>query len=118
MFKIALNKIYITKGDTARFTISLVNLPGVHQDYELSDKDDIYFIVSKSNDIVDINTIEEKDSCVFYKKGLSIVIEPEDTKNLEVGDYYYQVRVVLGESGDINTIIEPEEFHITPVKGW
>lgn len=118
MFKITLNKIYLTKGDTARFTISLVNLPGVNQEYELSDKDDVYFIVSRSPDVVDITTIDNEGSCIFYKKGISIVIDPNDTKDLDEGVYYYQVRVILGESGDLNTIIEPEEFHITPVKGW
>lgn len=118
MFKITLNKIYLTKGDTARFIISLVNIPGAEQSYELSDKDEVYFIVSRSPKIVDISNIDDSEYCIFYKKGVSIVIEPEDTKDLDEGTYYYQVRVVLGESGDLNTIIEPEEFHITPVNVW
>lgn len=118
MFKITLNKIYLTRGDTARFTISLVQVPDLPLDYELSDKDDIYFIVSETPDVVDISTLDNEGSCIFYKKGVSIVIDPEDTKDLEEGVYYYQVRVLLNESGDLNTIIEPEEFHITPVKGW
>lgn len=118
MFKISLNKIYLTKGDTARFTISLVDLPGVKQDYELSETDSIYFIVTKTPDIVDINSLDDNNSCIFYKQGVSIILEPEDTKDLEEGVYYYQVRVILGESGDLNTIIEPEEFHITPIRGW
>lgn len=118
MFKITLNKIYLTKGDTARFTISLVDLPGVNQEYKLSDEDDVYFIVSRTPEVVDISDIDNPNECIFYKKGISIVIDPEDTKNLEEGIYYYQVRVVLNESGDLNTIIEPEEFHVTPIKGW
>lgn len=118
MFKITLNKIYLTRGDTARFTISLVNIPGINQDYVLSDEDDVYFIVSETPDVVDISNIDNEGSCIFYKKGIHVIIEPEDTKTLEEGLYYYHVRVILNESGDLNTIIEPEEFHITPEKGW
>lgn len=118
MFKITLNKVYLTKGDTARFSISLTDCPGVQQDYILSDEDDVYFIVSKTPDIIDITNLENDSNLIFYKKGTSIIIDPEDTKNLEEGIYFYQVRVLLKESGDLNTIIEPEEFHITPIKGW
>ena len=118
MFKISLNKIYLTKGDTARFTISIADIPGVTQDYELSEKDDVYFIVSRTPEIIDIDNITEDPSLIFYKKGTSIIIDSTDTQSLDEGIYYYQVRVVLYESGDLNTIIEPEEFHLTPTRGW
>lgn len=118
MFKIALNKIYLTRGDTARFSIGLVNLPGVTQDYELSDEDEVYFIVTETPVVVDIDDIEvDPSKYVFYKKGIDITIEPEDTEDLERDDYFYQVRVILGKAyGDVETIIEPTEFFITPVK--
>lgn len=118
MFKVTMNKVYLTKGDTARFTISLINIPGVSQDYELSDSDDVYFILTRSPEVVDIATIDDENSCIFYKKGVDVILESEDTKDLDEGTYYYQVRVILNESGDLNTIIEPTEFYITPVKGW
>lgn len=118
MFKITLNKVYLTKGDTARFSISLVDLPGVNQEYELSEEDDIYFILTTTPDIIAIEDLDKENSCVFYKRGMNITIEPEDTQSLEEGLYYYQVRVILNESGDLNTIIEPEEFHLTPTKEW
>lgn len=118
MFRIALNKIYLTRGDTARFSIELMNSPETLQDYVLSDKDEIYFIVTKVPCIIGIDDIDTNALCLFYKKGVNIVLNPEDTENLEEGIYYYQVRVILHTSGDLNTIIEPEEFHITPVRGW
>ena len=118
LFKIALNKVYLTKGDTVRFDIGLAEIPGVSLDYELSDRDRVYFIVTKYPEIVDIEDLENPDSCVFYKTGTSITLNPEDTKDLEDGSYYYQVRAVLGISGDLNTLIEPSDFILTPDKDW
>lgn len=118
LFKIALNKVYMTKGDTVRFNIGLVKIPGITVDYELSDKDRVYFIVTRRPNVVDIDDLSDTDSCVFYKTGTSITIDPEDTEDLEDGHYYYQVRVILGISGDLNTIIEPSDFILTPDKDW
>ena len=114
MLKIALNKVYLTKGDTARFDITLAMIPGVSCDYELNDEDQVYFIVTKCPKIIPIESLDTSASCVFYKKGRTVIINPEDTQDLEDGLYYYQVRVILRESGDLNTIIEPEDFYITP----
>lgn len=108
----------MTKGDTARFTIQLVDLSGDKSAYQLSDKDEVYFIMTKYPIIVDIQDLDKEDSCIFYKKGHPIIITPQDMKSLDIGLYYYQVRVLLYDSGDLNTIIEPEEFHVTPIKGW
>lgn len=118
MFKVTMNKIYLTRGDTARFSIGLINIPGVQQDYELSDTDKIYFIVTEIPEIVDINDLDLDDSkYIFYKEGIDIVLDPSDTMDLEKDTYYYQVRVILGSIyGDIETIIEPTEFFITPIK--
>lgn len=117
-FKIAANKVYLTVGDTARFSISLIDLPENLQNYTLSDKDKVYFIVTDSPKIVNLSELEDTSSCIFYKTGINILISPEDTMNLDTGEYYYQVRVILSESGDLNTIIEPTEFYLTPIKGW
>ena len=117
-FKIALNKIYMTKGDTARFNISLDDIFEKEQPYELSEKDEVYFIVTHTPKILSVDNLDSNPSCIFYKKGISIKIDPVDTEHLSEGIYYYQVRVILGESGDLNTIIEPEEFYLTPVTGW
>lgn len=113
MFKVSLGKIYLTQGDTARFNISLP----ADSEYQLTEDDQVYFIVTNDDTIVDIDDIINGEaSCLFYKEGLEIVLNPEDTESLERGTYYYQVRVVLAQGGDINTIIEPQEFNITPLR--
>lgn len=111
MIRIAYNKIYMTRGDTARFTISLEEY---QQAYELTDKDQIYFIVTEDRRVIDIEDLSTPGSCIFYKEGKEVIISPEDTKELECKNYYYHVRVILAESGDLNTIIEPEILCITP----
>lgn len=113
MFRVSLNNIYLTRGDTARFNIELVSIKD-KSEYELSDADEVYFIVTPDKTVLPLEDIDRKDRCLFYKQGTEIKIEPEDTKDLEEGTYYYHVRVVLGESGDLNTIIEPSDFNITP----
>lgn len=118
MFKIALNRIHMSRGDNARFSITLEYDDKDNQVYELSEKDQVYFIVTDIPKIISLDSLDSDPSCLFYKTGVSILLEPEDTLHLDEGVYYYQVRVVLGESGDLNTIIEPEEFILTPVKGW
>lgn len=122
MFTIALNKIYLSKGDTARFTISLassIHIAGFAKstpsDYVLSNEDDIYFIVTHCPEVVDLDDLETSENCVFYKKGVDIFITPEDTEDLGEKMYYYQVRVKLKGIGDIHTIIEPEELYLTPI---
>lgn len=113
MFKIALNEIYLTKGDTARFSISIDS--NSNEGYTLTEEDKVYFIVTKRPDIVPIENLDNNpDSYVFYKSGIDVVIEPEDTQNLDREVYYYQVRVVLSQNNDVNTLIEPQELYLTP----
>lgn len=113
MFKIALNEIYLTKGDTARFSISIDS--NSNEGYTLTEEDKVYFIVTKRPDIVPIESLDNNpDSYVFYKSGIDVVIEPEDTQNLDREVYYYQVRVVLSQNNDVNTLIEPQELYLTP----
>lgn len=118
MLKIVSNRVYLTKGDTAKFDIVLDDSPGMNQEYVLSDADKVYFIVTRDPVTIDIDELDTPSSCIFYKTGRSITIEPEDTENLEYGTYYYHVRVILAEGGYLNTIIEPEDFILTPDRNW
>lgn len=108
MFKIVHNKIYMTRGDTVRFDIELGNLQ-----YHMSK---IYFIVTSTPTIVDIRNIDEHpEDYLFYREGTDIEITPDDTLLLEKDTYYYQIRAIVGESEDINTLVEPESLILTPI---
>lgn len=109
-FKITMNKIYLTRGDTARFSITLEDA----KSYTFTELDKVYFIVTKCNTVLDIDSLDTNPDCLFYKIGTSVVLESTDTKDLSEGTYYYHVRVLLSISGDLNTIIEPTEFIISP----
>ena len=37
---------------------------------------------------------------------------PSDTQRLSAGKYYYEVRLYLGETGEINTVIPKSLFYI------
>lgn len=114
MFKIALNKMYLTRGDTARFSITL-DEKYPNDDYVLSDKDKVYFIVTEFPEIVDIEDLGvDPTKYIFYKEGLEVIINPEDTMDLEDDTYYYQVRAILNLGGDVNTLIEPQDLFLTP----
>lgn len=102
--------VRLTRGDTADFSISVQN--EVSKDsYEIQVGDTLRFTVKESSEDADI---------VIQKvlNGLdSFTIEPNDTKNLECGDYVYDVELTT-ESGDVYTIIPPSRFTIMEEVTW
>lgn len=89
--------IQVVKGDTLSFG---VEIEGLEQDLETA-----YFSCKKDID---------EETYIFQKSlghGISKVaqgqyivrVAPEDTKNLEVGEYYYDLQI--GLNGDIFTIL-------------
>lgn len=104
MFKITEDKkILLTKGDTAYLTIELSN----EDVFSVGDivifslkrklKDDAEYALQK-----EITVTEEANT-------LQIKIEPTDTEQLSYGNYYYDVQLTRKSSGDIFTIITPDE---------
>lgn len=99
------NEIRLTRGNTARLTVPIKDNEG--QPYTVQNDDVLTFSLRR--------TEREKDP-IFEKvvKGNNnIHIKPEDTKELEFGDYVYKVDIVTAD-GDVYTVIESTTFEIKP----
>lgn len=98
------NVIKLTRGDTARFSLT-VNNAATGSEYEVQPDDTIRFTVKKT----------EKDSEYLFQKvingGLNIHIQPTDTNSLAFGKYVYDVELTTA-SGDVYTVIPPTLFQV------
>lgn len=104
MFSIENNVISITRGDTGRFELTVLDPQGNKYDY---DEDSVVFTV-KANTTAENPLIEKT-----IKPDETIVIEPDDTANLAYGKYVYDVELVT-KTGIVDTIITPHPFYIRP----
>lgn len=96
--------IKLTRGDTARLTVPIVNLAN-NGEYTMESGDILYFTVKKT----------AKDSDFLFQKSVtgsnSIHISPEDTADLSFGKYKYDVQLTTA-TGDVYTVIEPSTFEV------
>lgn len=96
--------IKLTRGDTARLTVPIVNLAN-NGEYTMESGDILYFTVKKT----------AKDSDFLFQKSVtgsnSIHIRPEDTAALSFGKYKYDVQLTTA-TGDVYTVIEPSTFEV------
>lgn len=102
MLKVENNTIYLTRGDSANLNVEIINDAG--DIYTLEDGDVCEFTVKK------YTTSNE----VILKKQITngeMKINPDDTRNLDYGIYYYDVQVTM-KNGDVCTVIPPNVFHI------
>lgn len=101
MFRIENDKIYLTRGDSAGFSVKLYD---GEEEYELQPGDQLTFTVRKtvySPEIVIQKTLTDIEVPIF----------PSDTNNLSFGDYVYDVQLNFA-NGDINTVIPPSLFQV------
>ena len=106
MLKIAKDKIYLTRGDTAFIEISITDEHG--DPYEYKEGDHVYFRLKQSSTAKVI--IIEKE--INLETG-QLLIEPDDTKDLKFMVYRYEVELVTVE-GYHFTVIEDSPFEIGP----
>lgn len=96
--------IKLTRGDTARLTVPIINLAN-NGEYTMESGDILYFTIKKT----------AKDSDFLFQKSVtgsnSIHIRPEDTANLSFGKYKYDVQLTTA-TGDVYTVIEPSTFEV------
>lgn len=98
------NIIKLTRGDTAKFSVSVTNdLFG--EDYVVSPEDKFTLTIKK----------RVKDEVYLLQKivfGTTFFhIKPEDTQDFSFGKYVYDVQLNTSD-GDVYTIIEPSTFEI------
>lgn len=113
------NKIVVTRGDT--FSVPLFINQGTELKpirYVLKDQDKIYLAIMRPNQPFECALVKK----VYSKENINeygdivIEIEHDDTRCLEPGKYFYQIKAQLyNEEKDkleINTIVSKTEFWI------
>lgn len=96
--------IKLTRGDTARFSIVILNEIS-DSAYSISDNDQLTLTVKK----------KVKDEDVLMQKTITgstlFHIKPEDTSSLSFGKYVYDVQLTTSD-GDVYTIVGPTTFEL------
>lgn len=104
MLKIRKNKIYLTRGDSLFLEVDISDESG--EEYEPKDNDKIIFRLKKC--AMSKKILIEKE--ISTSKPFTLILEPEDTENLDFSIYAYEIEVI--SSGLHFTIIENEIFEI------
>lgn len=94
--------IRLTRGDTARFDVDIINqVDGTP--YELQEGDVLTLTVRLTP-----STPEKAVQREAEPGTTSIYLRPEDTANLGVGQYVYDIQLTTA-AGDIYTVIGPQQ---------
>lgn len=101
MYRVIVNNIYITRGDTDRLPLRIID---TDHEYVPTDKDKVRFTLKK--DITKSGYVLQKEI-----QNNVLVLNPEDTKGLDYGRYSYDVQITL-EDGTVETIIPPHVFKV------
>lgn len=102
--KIQGNKIHLTRGDTLRVTVNIIQ---DGEPYNPVEGDSVRFALKRDFD--DSVPLVLRD---IPTDTLQLILVPEDTKPLEFGKYWYDVELTKND-GTVDTFIGPERFYIT-----
>lgn len=103
MIEVKGTNIFLTRGDTLRIQLSIRKND---EPYILQDGDKITFSLKKT--IGDNECIIQKNIGEDYL----LEIEPNETKNLDFGQYVYDIQMEYVD-GTIDTFITPSNFTLT-----
>ena len=106
MFKVNRNSIYLTRGDSAFISITLMDNKG--RIYEWQEGDCMYFRVKQS--AMALSILLEK--VVVYNSAMFEFVV-SDTAGLDFGTYRYEVELVTA-TGQHYTVIENAVFEVGP----
>lgn len=104
MLKCEENTIHLTRGDSAVLLLKIRKDDDT--EYELQAGDSVLFTVK--NSVYDTAVIMQKKLT-----GGAIKLNPDDTKNLQYGTYYYDVELTQSD-GFVATVIGPQKLIIEP----
>jgi hypothetical protein len=104
-YQIKGTKISMTRGDTVRVKFNL-KMDG--EDYLPSSDDVVRFAVKARWCEKEPLLIKQIPSDTMV-----LQLDPEDTKSLPFGQYWYDVQITFGESGDVITFIERAKLRLT-----
>ena len=105
MVKISGTTITMTRGDTLSTQVTIKNADGT--DYDLQEGDVVRFALKK--DYTDDEPLILK---VLYNDDLVLLLEPNDTKQLEYGNYVYDIELTT-EQGAVDTFISKARLTLT-----
>lgn len=104
-FKVNRNTIYLTRGDTFKAVITISYPDG--SIYTPIEGDTIRFALKQSID---------DEECIINREipidTMLLVIYPNDTKNLEFGNYVYDIQLTKA-NGDVDTFITASKLKLT-----
>lgn len=100
MYKVLNNNIYITRGDSGIFPLTLKDKDG--NTYTPAADDMITFTVKSSTDVSAHLVQKQITDGVLY-------INPVDTESLDYGNYTYDVQIQMA-NGYTDTVIGPKLF--------
>lgn len=99
MFKITeKGRMILTRGDSCDFSIDLYNedgtifIPGLNDTVLFSIKNHIY-----------------DEEPLISKEGIMIELVSSDTKDLDIGTYYYDIKILF-ENGEVQTVLPTNYF--------
>ena len=104
-FKVKKNTIYLTRGDTFKAHLSISNPDGT--EYIPVEGDTIRFALKEN--------IEDQECLILRDIPIDtmlLVLNPEDTKELEFGSYIYDIQLTKA-NGDVDTFITASKLKIT-----
>lgn len=87
----------MVRGDTGTFSVA----PKINGEYVLENGDHIWFTLRK---IKDNRILIQKDITEFENGIAEVVIEPNDTVNMELGNYIYDLKMIRGD-GTVDSLI-------------
>lgn len=104
-FKVRNNTIFLTRGDTFKAKITITYPSGAV--YTPKEGDSIRFALKED--------VEDKECLILRDIPIDtmlLVINPEDTKELEFGSYVYDLQLTKA-NGDVDTFITASKFKLT-----
>lgn len=104
-FRVRNNTIYLTRGDTFKAVLT-INYPD-GSIYEPKEGDSIRFAMKA--DVDDAECLILRDIPIDT---MMLVLNPEDTKELEFGSYVYDIQLTKA-NGDVDTFITASKLKLT-----
>jgi hypothetical protein len=105
MYSIKNNNIILTRGDSFLADLVIYNPDGTV--YEVEEDDQIIFALKRTPYDRKPYLTKEIDH-----EEMKLLISHDDTKNMEFGDYLYDIRLVK-ESGHVDTFITEGKFTLS-----
>ena len=106
-YSVSENDIYMTKGDTVKLKVN-IDYKENSEPYEPQEGDRVIFSVKRH--VSDKKPVIEKEVPLDT---LLLVLDPDDTKNLGLGVYHYDVQLIKA-NGDTDTFIENCDIQLGP----